>query len=105
MKNCKRKLLALFIRPGKEATTRNILRYALKYYLNGHCFCLCYAIEIALFVYYNITTEKLYDYIPEFTNQNAVKYFGGQSRPLWWPIEDWKSRYKFMKWLIKKYKL
>lgn len=100
----RRKLLALFICPGKEATTRNILKYALKYYLNGNCDGLCFAIFKASTVYNTLYTHLLFNYIPEFTNQNAVKYFGGQNRPFWWPLDDWKSRYKFMKWLIKKYK-
>ena len=100
----RRKLLALFIRPGKEATTRNILRYALKYYLNGHCDGLCFAIFKAAKVYNTLYIHVLSYYIPEFTNKNAVKYFGGEHLPFWWPLDDWKSRYKFMKWLIKKYK-
>lgn len=100
----RRKLLALFIRPGKEATTRNILKYALKYYLNSnYCIGLC-GVIIRAYEFYNIVYINISDYIPEFTNQNAVKYFGGQNRPFWWPLDDWKSRYKFMKWLIKKYK-
>jgi hypothetical protein len=103
-----RKILAACIRVGKEPTKRNILKAALKYYLTeGYLIVgLCYSINKTIAIKLGIPGYKASDVREkEFNlfNRSTAKKFGSLNRPYWWPMDDWKSRYKYMKWLIKQY--
>ena len=116
-----RKVLAWFIKPGEEPTNENILKYALKNYLNKavvRAYCcgdirfnlsngLCIYLSDSLMHYLNVHAtycSEIQRYIPLYNNNCAVKYFKAKSSLFWWDIRDWRNRYRFMKWLIKQYK-
>lgn len=108
-----RRVLALTIRcPKKPKTKGDILRYALYVYLrDDNCYGLCSAIFKAtvrfqykrdvIGVYYN----NLPWVFPLFCYEIAVKKFNGSRtvNDYWWPHTDWRSRYRYMKWLIRQY--
>jgi len=108
-----RRVLALTIRyPKRPKTKGDILRYALYIYLKGDCRGLCDAIYKATvrFQYkrdvIGIYHKNLPLVFPLFCYKIAVEDFNAPLRwkiSYWWPITDWKSRYRFMRWLIKKY--
>ncbi len=105
-----RRMLALTIRcPKKPKTKGDILKYALRWYLNSGSSGLCRAIDDVIGYYrykYNIL---LYDgfcisqIFPLFNKRIAICLFNGSDDMYWWPIEDWKNRYRYMRWLIKEY--
>ena len=103
-----RKILAACIRVGKEPTKRNILKTALKYYLTkgyrrvGLCHSINKAIAIKLVTpMYEASDVREKEF--NLFNRSTAKKFGSLDAPYWWPMDDWKSRYKYMKWLIKQY--
>lgn len=106
-----RKVLAWFIKPGEEPTKENILKYALKNYLNktiiqGYCGnCLCFYLSDSIIHYINVEhCSDIKLYIPLYDQSYAIKYFKGRDSIYWWDTKDWWHRYRFMKWLIKQYK-
>ena len=110
--NLIRRVLALTIRCPKHPRTKgDVLRYALRLYLTNLRYGLCWAINKATvhFQYERFIIKDDYENLPLvfplFRYEIAVKMFNGNGlRCLyWWPIEDWKSRYRYMKWLIKQY--
>ena len=109
----RRRFLAARIHVGKEPTKQNILKNALKMYLEGHHMGLCLAMNASIRFYNSqhgipidaVTTTNFRGEVFPLFNSNIAKKFGGTPCTLyWWPISDWKSRYKYMKWLIKQYK-
>lgn len=101
---------ALWIRyPKRPKTKGDILRYALYIYLRDDYDGLCFAIEKAIeyyhckydFIAYN--PHKMPEIFPLFNNETATHLFNGRNAGFWWPIDDYKNRYKYMKWLIKQY--
>lgn len=105
-----RRALASTIRcPKKPRTKGDILKYALRWYLNTGSSGLCYAIKIAAGRYHYKYELIAYDcrkiprVFPLFEKKTAIRLFGGRDENYWWPIEDWKSRYRYMKWLIRQY--
>lgn len=100
-----RHILAFFIHPGKEKTIKNVLKYALVLYLTKHYKGLCICITTALVCYnYNCNyIDAISDIIPQCNRNAAIKYFNGVDHLYWWKSDDWFSRYRFMKWLIKQY--
>ena len=106
----KRRWLALWIGCPKKAKTKgDILKYALYIYLKGECYGLCYAVRYALEHYHYkqylipYTYHKVLSIFPLFSRDRAVNLFNGVDAAYWWPTKDWRNRYRFMKWLIKKY--
>lgn len=109
-----RKLLAMTIKPSEEKSIKNVLKFALKTYLNGEYFGLCSSIKSAMVIYdYTSSNLSVYtsidieDYIPEYTKENATNLFNAKVNVFtgyWWSIDKWFPRYRFMKWLIKQYK-
>ena len=105
-----RRVLALTIRcPKKPKTKGDILRYVLKHYLKYGEYGLCYEIRNAL-VHYEIIDclidpvyYRLHKYFPLFRKDIATRLFNGGGYLYWWPIEDWKNRYRYMRWLIREY--
>lgn len=106
----KRKWLALWIRcPKKPRTKGDILRYALYIYLKGKYYGLSQAVIHAAkhyhykcdFIANNI--HKIPEVFPLFRKEIAIRLFNGRDWVHWWPLEDWKSRYKYMRWLIREY--
>lgn len=106
----KRRWLALWIRCPKKAKTKgDILRYALYVYLKGDCYGLCKAIRYAM-KHYNYkhdiiadSVSKIPEIFPLFNKRIAICLFNGRDWAFWWPHTDWRSRYKYMRWLIKEY--
>ena len=104
-----RKFLAACIHVDKEPTKRNILKTALKYYLTrGYGYVgLCYSIDKVIAIKLGILAYEASDIRKEkfilFNKGIAKEKFGGRNKPYWWPLDDWKSRYKYMKWLIEQY--
>ena len=103
-----RRWLAKTIKPTEEKTIENVLKSALKYYLIGEYVGLCDSVFDSLHYYRYYPIKCLSDitnYIPEFTQENAILLFNGRNRNngYWWPVGKWWPRYRFMKWLIKHY--
>ena len=107
-----RRLLAKTIKPTEEKTIENVLKKALKSHLLDEYNGLCACVLCSLHHYGYLESEPFWDtsrfitkYVPEFTQKNAVLYFNADPKTIyWWPIRKWWPRYRFMKWLIKKYK-
>lgn len=104
-----RKILAWFINLEKEPTKENVLKYALKNYLNktNGSNGLCHYLNDSFEHYLNKHVgcyANIKCYIPLYDKNYAIKYFKGRDSIYWWNIEDWWHRYRFMKWLIKQYK-
>lgn len=110
-----RKTLAWFIKPGKEPTNENILKDALKNYLNkadligvdGYGLGLCVYLVDSIKQYLNVHINYYKDiklYIPLYDVSYAISSFKGKDGAYWWSVKDWWHRYRFMKWLIKQYK-
>lgn len=105
-----RRVLALTIRcPKRPRTKGDILRCALKHYLKYGRYGLCYEIRWAV-EHYKITNDlivqchgRLYIYFFLFKRDIAIRLFNGSGDLYWWPTEDWKNRYRYMRWLIKEY--
>lgn len=105
-----RRALALTIRcPKKPRTKGDILRYALNHYLKYGAYGLCYEIRNAV-EHYKIIDKlnkqcdgRLYIYFQLFRRDIAIHLFGGSDNLYWWHLEDWESRYRYMKWLIRQY--
>ena len=99
-------LLGLFMRVPKHPKTKgDVLRIALKWYLMGRSKGLCNSILDAILyegqLPYIGTIETLF---PLFNFVEAWTKFGAEPYFYWWPIREWKPRYKYMKWLINQYK-
>lgn len=105
-----RRVLALTIRcPKKPKTKGDILRYALYVYLKGGYDGLCFAIGDATEHYHykhdlpQYILFKVPQIFPLFRKDIAIRLFNGRDDSYWWPIEDWKNRYRYMRWLIREY--
>ena len=107
-----RKCLALCIRcPKKPKTKGDVLRYALRWYLHSNDCGLCCAIDRATYHFQYKSNIIGYGYnnvslmFPLFCYKIAVEEFdaSGPKGSYWWPIRNWRIRYRFMKWLIKEY--
>lgn len=66
----------------------------------GLCFILRRRLQEHLRIYY--TPIIIVDYIPLFTNQNAIDYANGRREMYWWDeiTYDFDNRIKFIKWII-----
>lgn len=102
-----RRVLALTIRcPKKPKTKGDILRYSLKSYIKNPKTGLCAKIKLSLSDYAAIVCINYSDIstcFPLFRKDIAIQHFNGRNGIYWWPIKDWKSRYRYMRWLIREY--
>lgn len=107
-----KRLLALRIRyPERPKTKGDILRYAFYVYLRGDYDGLCHSILYAIKKYhwyykYLGVVNNIQDIsilFPLFNKRIAICIFKGRDDRYWWPINDYKHRYRYMKWLIKQY--
>ena len=95
--------------PERPKTKGDILRYALYVYLNGEHIGLCHAIRYAMKHYnykYDVIVgsfSKISEIFPLFEKNVAIRLFNGKDWAYWWPLEDYKNRYRYMRWLIKEY--
>lgn len=105
----KRLLISRIKYPEVPKTKGDILKYALYIYLNGEHNGLCHSIRAATEYYdykcdiINNDIYKIPQVFPLFERRIAVCFFNGHYNTFWWPVKDWRNRYRFMKWLIKKY--
>ena len=105
----KRKLYCWLLRKPIDVKTKgDLLQAALKKYLEEWDVGvgLCWAIRTSLrdYDYTPYHYEDLVNIFPLFNRSEAVNYGGSTDSQYWWPLEDWQSRYRFMKKLIKQYK-
>lgn len=66
---------------------------------------ICFAIR-RVFLNNGVTNDKIWDYFPLFTLENAKK-FGARDKIFWWKKYKYglfSGRQRFMRWLIKQYK-
>ena len=97
--------------PERPKTKGDILRYALYVYLRGDYDGLCHSILHAIKHYHWYykhlgvvnNTNDISILFPLFNKRIAINLFNGKDWAYWWPFEDYKNRYKYMKWLIKTY--
>lgn len=62
-------------------------------YSDGLCFMLYRELKLKI-------PDQVETFIPLFCIENAEQ-FGAKKRRLWWNRKDFKSRIKFVKWMIK----
>lgn len=93
--------------PERPKTKGDILRYALYIYLRGDHDGLCNSIidatEHLLQIKFYSNYSKISKLFPLFSKKIAIRSFKGSNSAYWWPIDDYKNRYKYMKWLIRQY--
>ena len=107
----KRRILSWFIRPPKKVKTKgDVLKWALYYYMYdrmsyGLCVCIAKAMRDkwhkSPLVYLSILP---YMDFAKFNRREAIDNWGAYNNAYWWDVNDWQSRYRYMKWLIKQYK-
>lgn len=106
--NIKILLNNLFKLPVKRNTILNEVRNHLLINQDKPCRGTCVLIMQMLLEHDidTIANKELIEYFPDFTYENASTQFGAKSDTdnFWWPRNDYKSRIKFLDWLIEHYK-
>ena len=69
-------------------------------FYEGLCHWIKYRIDR---IYHNgYLIQRIDDYIPLFTIENAMKYAGAKQKLFWWTRYDNKNRLLFLDWMINK---